>query len=184
MIKVNYYYNSQILFSEYIISFDSIHINKNHRLYHDNRLYIVTNCYYDLFENTVDAILTFAPKFKYDAYIKMKSDKIIQELEMLGYNKSDTAGEGEYMIISSNGHYYFTDCDYSKGGMGYVCETAKQFIAIAAIREDCDIYQWFKFPNDEIERCECMSRVDEFGDFEDTPYPTKLTPEEILVYIK
>ena len=83
MIKVNYYFNSQILFSEYIISFDSIHINKNHKLYHDNRLYIVTNCYYDLFEKTVDAILTFAPKFQYRAYIKMKSDKIIKELEML-----------------------------------------------------------------------------------------------------
>jgi hypothetical protein len=183
MIKVNYYFNSQILFSEYIISFDSIHINKNHKLYHDNRLYIVTNCYYDLFEKTVDAILMFAPNFQYEAYIKMKSDNIIQELEMLGYTKSDVAGEGKYMFIS-NGCYYFTDNDYSKGGLGYVCETAKQFIAIAAIREDSDIYQWFKFPNNEIEKCECISYIDEFGDFEDSPYPTKLTPEEILKYIK
>lgn len=183
MIKVNYYFNSQILFSEYIISFDTIDINKNHKLYHDNKLYIITNCYYDLFEKTVNVILKYAPKFQYDAYIKTKSDYIINSLHELGYVKSDNSGKGEYMFIS-NGYYYFTDFDYSKGNMGYVCETPEQFLAIAAIREDSDIYQWFKFPNNEIERCECISRIDEFGDFEDSPYPTKLTPEEILKYIK
>lgn len=180
---VNYYLNGQILYNEEFKTLYDKPFVKNYKIKHNDKMYIVTNCYYDMFENTMDVILEFAPKFKWDAYIKMKSDNIIQELEMLGYAKSEVSGEGEYMFISSNGYYYFTDCDYSNGGMGYVCETPKQFIAIAAIREDSDMYQWFKFPNNQIEKCECISYIDEFGDFEDSPYPSKLTPEEILQYI-
>lgn len=180
---VNYYLNGQILYNEEFKTLYDKPFVKNYKIKHNDKMYIVTNCYYDMFENIMYVILEFAPKFKWDAYIKMKSDNIIQELEMLGYAKSEVSGEGEYMFISSNGYYYFTDCDYSNGGMGYVCETPKQFIAIAAIREDSDMYQWFKFPNNQIEKCECISYIDEFGDFEDSPYPSKLTPEEILQYI-
>lgn len=183
MITVKYYFNSNILFTEKIMSIDGLYINKNQKLNHNNILYTVTNCYYELFEKVVYVVLTYTPKFQYDAYIKTKSDYIIDNLHELGYIKSYNSGEGEYIFIS-NGYYYFTNSDYSQGGMGYVCETPEQFLAIAAIREDCDIHQWFKFQNNEIERCECMSRINEFGKFEDSLYPTKLTPEEILKYIK
>lgn len=183
MIKVNYYLNEHILFfEEWKTIYDKPFV-KNYKIRHNNRCYIITNCYYDMFEHTINVILNFAPGFQCDAFLKNWDNNIIGDLEMLGYTKSEVSGEGKNIITNAHlGLYYFTDCDYSNGGMGYVCETSRQFIAIASIQDKCDIHQWFRFFDGDIDKCGCLSRIDEWGDWEDNPGPIKLTLEEILTH--
>ena len=63
MIKVNYYLNGQILFSdEWETIYDKSFV-KNCKIKHDNMCYIVNNCYYDLLENVISVVIT--PKIKF-----------------------------------------------------------------------------------------------------------------------
>lgn len=181
MIKVNYYLNGQILFyEEWETIYDKSFV-RNCKIRHDNNYYIVNNCYYDLFENAISIVITPKIKFSYDIFVPNYKQDVINALEMLGYVKSEVCGTGPNLITNAHfGLYYFTDCDYSNGVMGYVCNKIDHAIPIAAIRDDSDKYQWFKFPYDEIDFCENDNVIEEFGNFEGTIYPQKLTPEEIL----
>ena len=48
--------------------------------------------------------------------------------------------------------------------MGYVCGNVLEARDIAAIQNDNDINQLFKFSNNEAEYCTCFSSVEEWGE--------------------
>ncbi len=151
---------------------------KNHKYEKDGDNYIMSDCVYNIFDEVVTVTLKRDTKFLYDVFIPNYNQSIIEQLEYIGYAKSDVAGSGKHLITSHNGYFYFTDNDYSDGGMGYVAEGTKA-LAIAAITNDTDRNQWFIFPNGHCEFCEGDSAIDEWGDFEDTEYPRKMTVNEI-----
>jgi hypothetical protein len=151
----------------------------------DNIIYRIYNINIDIENETTIFDVKRAFSFSYSIYYPNYNNEIIEELKRLGYSQSSVAGNGKHLF--TNAHkalFYFTDSDYNNGGIGYVCNNVLEARDIAAIQNECDINQLFKFPNDEPEQCTCFSHVDEWGDFEDTDYPKKMTPEEIIEYYK
>ena len=119
------------------------------------KYYIIKNANYDLFDDVISIVITPEIRFSYDIFVPNYDEYIIKQLEMIGYVKSEVCGVGPNLITNAHlGLYYFTNCDYSNGGMGYVCKTKEHAISIAAIRDDTDKYQWFEFPYNEIDFCE------------------------------
>lgn len=151
---------------------------KNHKYEKDGVKYIMSDCNYNIFDNVVIVTLQKRVMFLHDTFIPNYTNEIVKQLQTLGYSESTVAGTGKHLITSSLGYYYFTDNDYSDGGMGYVAEGTVA-LAIAAITDNTDINQWFIFPDGSIDFCECNSRVDMWGDFEGTEYPRKMTVNEI-----
>lgn len=151
----------------------------------DNKIYQVIRVNIDILakETIIDLIYKFS--FSHCIYYPNYNEEIIFELNRLGYAKSTVAGKGKHLFTNGyKGLYYFTDNDYSNGEIGYVCNNVLEARDIAAIQNSNDINQLFKFPNSVPEHCTCFSCVDEWGDFEDTDYPKKMTPEEIIEYYK
>ena len=151
---------------------------KNYRLNHKNTKYYIYKCVYDIFDDVLTVYLKRVNNFKYDTFIPNYKQSIIEQLEYIGYVKSKVAGNGKHLITSHNGFYYFTDEDYSSGQMGYVGEGTVA-LAIAALSDDTDKNQWFIFPDGQCEFCENDSAIDEWGKFEGTEYPRKMTVNEI-----
>lgn len=182
MIKINYWLNGNLLYSEQSLPGDNLqkyrHL-KNKEWSHNGFNYIMTNCNYDMFNDTIDIAIRLRKSFKYAIYVPNYTKHLIEQLEYIGYIKSEVSGEGKHLMTSELGYYYFTDCDYTGGGMGYVCENIIHASGIAAICDHTDKYQWFMFPNGECDFCENDSVIEEFGEFEGTDFPRKLTPEEI-----
>lgn len=177
--KTIYYINSQEFYQE-DNNLEYFKHSYNKRINIGGKYYTIKGANYDLFEDVISIVITPEIKFSYDIFVPNYKQDVINALEMLGYVKSEVCGSGPNLITNAHlGLYYFTDCDYSNGGMGYVCNKIDHAIPIAAIREDSDKYQWFKFPYDEIDFCENDDVIEEFGNFEGTIYPQKLTPEEI-----
>lgn len=134
-------------------------------------------------ETIIDVIRKFS--FSHCIYYPNYNKEIISELNRLGYVESNVAGKGKHLFTNANeGLYYFTNNDYSNGGMGYVCGNVLEARDIAAIQNDNDINQLFKFANNEAEYCTCFSSVEEWNDREDSTCPHKMTPEEIIEYYK
>lgn len=185
--KTTFYLNGQILMCVDHITFDKlsdIPFTKNQDLTIDEKRFIVNSVNYDFFNNHLEIVLTNKIAFKHDIFIKDYTDYTVTGLEYIGYTKSDVSGSGKNLITNAfQGKYYFTDCDYSNGGMGYVCKNNTHALAIAAINDNTDKFQWFQFPYNKYEFCEVDNVIDEYGKFEGTEYPKKLTPEEIIKYI-
>lgn len=147
--------------------------------------YTIYNMTVDFDDNCCIFHVRRSYKFLHDIYYKNYDVEIIEELKSLGYSKSNVAGVGKHLYTNANkALYYFTDNNFDNGGIGYVCDNIMTAKSIAAIQNENDVNQLFKFPNDEPEYCESFSCVDEWGDFEDTDYPKKMTPEEIIEYYK
>lgn len=181
MVKVNYIYNGKVIDRIDSTPEEAIAIYrglKNHKYTKDNTNYIISDCVYNIFEDIVTVTLKRGTNFLYDTFIPNYNQSIIEQLEYIGYAKSDVAGNGKHLITSHRGYFYFTDNDYSDGSMGYVAEGTKA-LAIAALTNDTDRNQWFIFPDGQCEFCDCDSRIDEWGDFEGTEYPRKMTVNEI-----
>ena len=68
------------------------------------------------------------------------------------------------------------------------CGTNEElFLAIAALRDDIDINQWFILQDGSWGKCECESMVDMWGDFDEEigeKYPRKATVKELLEHFK
>lgn len=186
MIKINYWLNGNLLYSDECSHKDINKFNgfKNKEFVYDGHNYIMTNCNYDMFNDVVDIAIRLKMSFKYSIFVPNYTNSLITQLEYIGYIKSPVCGTGKNLMTSELGYYYFTDNDYTGGGMGYVCENIVHALGIAAICDHTDKYQWFKFPFDEYDYCESDNVIEEFGEFEGTEYPRKLTPEEILNNIK
>jgi hypothetical protein len=188
MINVKYYLNGQVLygFSEEIATinnlYDFIGTKENTIVPLMNKQFISKKAVYDLFTNTLEIFLINKVTFANDIFVKNYNDDLVDYLEYIGYVKSDICGTGKNLITNAaQGKYYFTDNDYSNGEMGYVCENNNIACGIASIRNDSDIYQWFRLHDGQVEYCCCMSYIDEWGDYEENEkYPIKLTPEEII----
>lgn len=61
------------------------------------------------------------------------------------------------------------------------------FLAIAALRDDTDIdnHQWFIHQDGSFCKCECDSKIDMWGDFEESEsYPRKATVSELIELFK
>ena len=56
------------------------------------------------------------------------------------------------------------------------------FLAIAALRNDSDIHQWFVHQDGSFLKCDCDSKIDMWGDYEypQEVYPRKATIEELI----
>lgn len=181
MVKVNYIYNGKVINQiestpdEVIAIYKGL---KNHKYRNDNTNYIISDCVYNIFDEVVTVTLKRDITFLYDTFIPNYKKSTIEQLEYIGYVKSDVAGNGKHLITSHRGYYYFTDEDYSSGIMGYVAE-GPTALAIAALTNDTDRNQWFIFPNGQCEFCESDSVIDEWGDFNPTEYPRKMTVNEI-----
>ena len=155
----------------------------------DNIIYRICNINIDI-ENDItifDVKRTFS--FSYSIYYPNYNNEIIDELKRLGYTQSIFSGKGKNLFTNGNkGLYYFTDNDYSNREIGFVCNNVLEARAIAAIQNDNDINQLFKFSNNflnvEPEYCTCFSYADEWGDLVDSIHPQKMTPEEIIEYYK
>lgn len=177
--KTIYYINGQEFYQE-DNNLEYFKYSYNKKINIGGKYYIIKNANYDLFEDVISIVITPEIRFSYDIFVPNYDEYIIKQLEMIGYVKSEVCGVGPNLITNAHlGLYYFTNCDYSNGGMGYVCENPNVALAIAAIRNDSDKYQWFEFPYNEIDFCENDNAIEEFGEFEGTIYPKKLTPEEI-----
>lgn len=78
---------------------------------------------------------------------------------------------------------FFLDSNFT-----YDCgENEELFYALAFLRDDndSDQFQWFIMPNGEWRLCECMSRIDMWGDYEpDECRPRKATKEDIIKHFK
>lgn len=180
MITINYYLNGQILFTEKLLNILFFRKKKNSIIEYKGNKYILCSCNYDIFDNIIDIVLKLKYNFKYSIFIKNYEERLLELLDNIGYTKSDVCGSGKNLITNNLGYYYFTDLDYINGSMGYICNNTSQAIAIAAINDHTDKNQWFMFPDGEYELCEYDSFIEEYGEFENTDYPKKLTPEQII----
>lgn len=188
IMKTTFYLNGQVLMVADHIDFDKlsdIPFEKNQDLTIDGKQFKVNSVNYDLFNQHLEVVVTNKIRFTYDIFVKDFNEYLIDGLEFIGYTKSDVSGTGKNLITNaSQGKYYFTDCDYSDGCMGYVCNYNTHALAIAAINNNHDKFQWFQLPFNDYEFCEVENAIEEYGKFEGTEYPKKLTPDEIIKYIE
>lgn len=186
--KTTFYLNGQVLMDADHINFDKLSdmpFEKNQDLTIDGKRFKVNSVNYDFFNHHFEVVLTNKIKFTYDIFVKDFNEYLIAGLEFIGYTKSDVSGTGKNLVTNAaQAKYYFTDCDYSDGCMGYVCNYNTHALAIAAINNNNDKLQWFQFPFNEYEFCEAENVIEEYGKFEGTEYPKKLTPDEIIKYIE
>lgn len=76
-------------------------------------------------------------------------------------------------IFSQSSFLYAINCE----------DNEEMFLALAALRDDSDIYQLFRVNNSEPRMCLCDSRFDMWPDFATSePGPRKLTAKEIVAY--
>lgn len=84
---------------------------------------------------------------KYSAYIKKYNPELIEVLKDLGYEPSGFNKDDEPYLFTSGHMFYTTRIEEDKPFSylyGHNCEENEElFIAIASIREDNDLAQWF-----------------------------------------
>lgn len=128
-------------------------------------------------------------EFTTQCFIRKYTKKLRYKLEKLGY--------GEYAIIKNNIEGNCIAVNQTKFITGFItiseldgidCGTNEQlFFAIAALRNDTDINQWFILQDGSWVKCECDSRVDMWGDFDEEigeKYPRKATVTELIEHFK
>lgn len=110
---------------------------------------------------------------------------LIAELMVLGYTPMyyswNNNVEGKYLVCEQQTWH----CTGSNNKPDAIfTDDVNLFLALAALRNDHDQYQWFRHPTGEVLMCECQSYIDMWGDFEDGNYPKKLTADELVEYFK
>ena len=129
--------------------------------------------------------------FTQRCFIRKNTKELVEKLKELGYNPGFSAR-------NNYGNSLQTCCHKSYGSVyGYEdmidnnsddpdgsinCGTNEElFLAIAALRDDSDIHQWFIHQDCSFLKCECDSKIDMWGDFEYPEiYPRKATVEELI----
>ena len=138
--------------------------------------------------------------FTTPCFIRKNSKELVDKLLTIGYyplTTSDIYEQYEYLYVSENHSGIIDDYPFFSGGN---IEFANRywanrqdmidcginedlFLAIAALRNDIDDHQLFKLPNGKVVKCECESRIDMWGDFEDDEeHPAKMSVEESVKY--
>lgn len=121
-------------------------------------------------------------------FIKDCSQYLCDILEHRGYRKNtlcsfDNMGDNtsDWGIACENGAYFLVRESCLLPGFANCGKNKALFLSIVSIQDISDIYQWFKFSNRSTALCECESRIDMWGDYEDGEIPpVKLTVEELI----
>ena len=129
--------------------------------------------------------------FTQRCFIRKNTKELVEKLKELGYNPGFSARNNygnslQTCCHKSHGAVYGyedkidDDSDDLAGGTN--CGTNEElFLAIAALRDDSDIHQWFIHQDCSFLKCECDSKIDMWGDFEYPEiYPRKATVEELI----
>jgi hypothetical protein len=135
--------------------------------------------------------------FTQRCFIRKNTYELVEKLKVLGYNQGFSArgNFGDSLLTTLNsmgGNIYgflsnpsdkiedpiIDDID------GVNCGTNEElFLAIAALRDDSDIHQWFIHQDCSFLKCECDSKIDMWGDYEYPEiYPRKATVKELIKY--
>ena len=134
--------------------------------------------------------------FTQKCFIRKNTPEIRKRLDEIGRAFIEN-GHGEWRIHVDNNEYLFCGdeqfCDnriyYYIGRVckpieGIDCGTNEElFLAIAALRDDSDIdnNQVFIHQDGNFYKCECDSKIDMWGDFEESEsYPRKATVSELI----
>ena len=118
MINVKYYLNGQVLygFSEEIATVDNLYdfigTKENTIVPLKCKEFISKGATYNLFTNTLEIVLVNKVKFTHDIFVTNCPEHLIEQLEYIGYVKSELCGVGKNLITNgTQGKYYFTDND-------------------------------------------------------------------------
>ena len=125
--------------------------------------------------------------FKHDCFIRKNSEYLRKSLDLIGKRNLCNIHYG-ILITHSDKHYSLLDCNETIEIMlddGLIdCGTNEElFLAIAALRDDSDIdnNQVFIHQDGNFYKCECDSKIDMWGDFEESEsYPRKATVSELI----
>lgn len=126
--------------------------------------------------------------FTQRCFIIKNSKELRDKVYRLGGRNGKWLNEASEIIACSHEMFRCHDLDlgaeYMLVDKGYIhCGTNEDlFLAIAALRDDSDIHQWFVHQDGSFLKCECDSKIDMWGDYEypQEVYPRKATIEELI----
>ena len=121
-------------------------------------------------------------------FIIKNSKELRDKVYRLGGRNGKWLNEASEIIACSHDMFRCHDLDlgaeYTLVNKGYIhCgKNEELFLAIAALRDDSDIHQWFVHQDGSFLKCECDSKIDMWGDYEypQEVYPRKATIEELI----
>ena len=121
-------------------------------------------------------------------FIIKNSKELRDKVYRLGGRNGKWLNEASEIIACSHEIFRCHDLDlgaeYTLVNKGYIhCgKNEELFLAIAALRDDSDIHQWFVHQDGSFLKCECDSKIDMWGDYEypQEVYPRKATIEELI----
>lgn len=123
--------------------------------------------------------------FTQQCIIHKNTKEIINFLNEIGYTLyegSDNFSKNVACSCKFNTYFTFDDDEYVFPNT-IDCKNNKElFFAVAALRDDSDIHQWFVHQDGSFLKCECDSKIDMWGDYEypQEVYPRKATIEELI----
>ena len=127
--------------------------------------------------------------FTQKCFIKACNGFIIDELNKIGYVTEDQIISTDSIIMTTPWSSRFVSFDGSaeieirKSYRNIIdCGTNEElFLAIAALRDGTDKNQVFIHQDGNFYKCECDSKIDMWGDFEEhESYPRKATVSELI----
>ena len=129
--------------------------------------------------------------FTTPCFIYKNTNELREKLYRLGGRSGSNLWDIEINTLLGADKYSFRCYDNEYGVAeslirdNYIdCGTNEElFLAIAALRNDIDINQWFILQYGSWGKCECESMIDMWGDFDEEigeKYPRKATVEELI----
>ena len=133
--------------------------------------------------------------FTQKCFINQCNNEIICMLFNLGYTNAESTLDSDAIVMTIPWNATFVTFDkeaHSEIKKAYRdiidCGTNEElFLAIAALRDDSDIdnNQVFIHQDGNFYKCECDSKIDMWGDFEESEsYPRKATVSELIELFK
>ena len=129
--------------------------------------------------------------FTQKCFIKKNSKDLRDKIYKLGGRNGTWLNDASDILLANE--TFFRCCDSDLGDdsqledMGYIdCGTNEElFLAIAALRDGTDKNQVFIHQDGNFYKCECDSKIDMWGDFEEPElYPRKATVSELIELYK
>lgn len=122
--------------------------------------------------------------FTQACFIKNYKRDLISKIENIGYrNYGNPFQFTDFSILYTTIDGYYVPYKVQVDSSWIDCGTNEElFLAIAALRDDSDIHQWFIHQDCSFLKCECDSKIDMWGDYEypQEVYPRKATVEELI----
>ena len=128
-------------------------------------------------------------------FIRKNTKELVEKLMELGYDTYYSArnnyGNSLHTCFHKSrgavhGYEDIIDDNSDDAVFGVNCGTNEElFLAIAALRDDTDKDQVFMHQDGNFYKCECDSKIDMWGDFEESEsYPRKATVSELIEHFK